>query len=168
MKIVFTGENEQQQTLYYFSTDLSDKGTENSGFLKFCEQWRNAAMPDQKCILSPARQRPFRACAIFSSPGAQPSCRTTRGIPLKDFDLGQWDLRPFGNYVKPIPIFSGNYQSDLLTFFTEQHAAAAGFSIGYQWRNNGSSVLLATKKPGRREEASSETQAPTAETAKGR
>ena len=89
------------------------------------------------------------------------------GIPLKDFDLGQWDLRPFGNYIKPIPIFSGNYQRDLLNFFTEQHAQPIGFNIGYQWRNNGSSVLLATKKPGRREQASSEAQAPAAASAKG-
>ena len=51
-------------------------------------------------------------------------------------------------YVKPIPIFSGYLQRDLLNFFTGQHAQPIEFNIGYQCKNNGSSVLLATKKPG--------------------
>ncbi len=34
VKITFSGDDQQKQTLYYFKTDLSDNGTEHSGFLK--------------------------------------------------------------------------------------------------------------------------------------
>jgi hypothetical protein len=39
VKITFTGENKQHQTLYYFATDLSNKGTKAAAS-QFCEQWR--------------------------------------------------------------------------------------------------------------------------------
>ncbi len=166
VKITFSGESKQPQTLYYFATDLSNKGTENSGFLKFCEQWRtgDSLVKSASYLLHDGS---FSRVRNFLLARSATLVQDDTGIPLKDFDLAQWDLRPFGNYIRPIPIFSGNYQRDLLNFFTEQHAQPIGFNIGYQWRNNGSSVLLATKKPGRREQASSEAQAPATAPVKG-
>ena len=38
-KIVFAGSDGEERTLYYFRTDLSNKGVPNSGFLKFCESF---------------------------------------------------------------------------------------------------------------------------------
>src|SRR4030081_3413155 len=37
VRIVFSGSDGQERTLYYFSTDLSNSGIKASGFLKFCE-----------------------------------------------------------------------------------------------------------------------------------
>jgi hypothetical protein len=166
VKIVFTGESKQQQTLYYFSTDLSNRGVENSGFLKFCEQWRSgdALIKSASYLL---HNNEFSQVRNFLLSRSAAIVQDDTGVPLKDYDLGQWDLRPFGNYIRPIPIFSGYLQKDLVNFFTEQHAQPLEFNIGYQWKNNGSSVLLATKKPGRREEASSEGQTSMAGAAKG-
>jgi hypothetical protein len=158
VKIVFTsGDGKQQQTLYYFSTDLSDKGVDKSGFLKFCDQWRtgDALIKSASYLL---HNSDFSHVRNFLLARSATIVQDDTGIPLKDYDLGQWDLHPYGNYVRPIPIFSGYMQKDLLNLFTEQHAQPIGFNIGYQWKNNGSSVLLATKKPGRLEEASSEGQ----------
>ena len=155
VKITFSGESKQTQTLYYFATDLSDKGTDNSGFLKFCEQWRtgDSLVKSASYLLHDDH---FGNVRNFLLARSDTIVQDDTGIPLKDFNLEQWDLRPFGNYVKPIPIFSGYHQRDLLNLFTEQHAQPLEFNIGYQWKNNGSSVLLATKKPGRRQQASSE------------
>src|SRR6202790_1777839 len=36
VRIVFAGSDGVERTLYYFSTDLSNSGVRNSGFLKFC------------------------------------------------------------------------------------------------------------------------------------
>ena len=36
-KVLFAGSDGEERTLYYFKTDLSNKGVPNSGFLKFCE-----------------------------------------------------------------------------------------------------------------------------------
>jgi hypothetical protein len=167
VKIVFTGESKQPQTLYYFSTDLSDKGVANSGFLKFCEQWRtgDALIKSASYLL---HNSDFSRVRSFLLAHSASIVQDDTGIPLKEYDMGQWDLRPFGNYIRPIPIFSGYLQKDLVSFFTEQHARPLEFNIGYQWKNNGSSVLLATKKPGRLEEASSEGQTSMAGSGKGR
>ena len=37
MKIAFKSKEGRDQTLYFFSTNLSNKGVAESGFLKFCE-----------------------------------------------------------------------------------------------------------------------------------
>ena len=39
VKIVFSGPDNKQQTLYYFRTDLANKGVQSSGFLEFCRQF---------------------------------------------------------------------------------------------------------------------------------
>ncbi|MGH6742351.1 MAG: hypothetical protein ACREDY_25545, partial [Bradyrhizobium sp.] len=36
VRILFSGKDGAEKTLYYFSTDLSNTGVKNSGFLKFC------------------------------------------------------------------------------------------------------------------------------------
>src|SRR5262245_32815368 len=36
VKIVFSGKDGKQQTLYYFRTDIADDGLKKSGFIKFC------------------------------------------------------------------------------------------------------------------------------------
>ncbi len=166
VKITFLGENKQKQTLYYFSTDLSDSGTDASGFLKFCEQWRRGdALIKSASYLLHANN--FSHVRDFLLTHSATIVQDDTGIPLKNYDLTQWDLKPFGNYVRPIPVFAGNYQRDLASFFTEQHAQAIDFNIGYQWKNKGSSLLLATKKPGRSEQAASEAQSSMAAPAKG-
>jgi hypothetical protein len=167
VKITFLSENKQKQTLYYFSTDLSDKGTEASGFLKFCEQWRrgDALIKSASYLL---HADGFSHVKNFLLTHSAAIVQDDTGIPLKNYDQNQWDLKPFGNYVRPIPIFSGYYQRDLVSFFTEQHAQAIEFNIGYQWKNKGSSVLLATPKPGRSEQAASEPQSSMAAPVKGK
>ena len=39
VKIVFSGNDAKPQTLYYFRTDLSNRGVQTSGFLQFCAQF---------------------------------------------------------------------------------------------------------------------------------
>lgn len=166
VKITFTGENKQHQTLYYFATDLSNKGTESSGFLKFCEQWRRGDALIKSASYLPHASN-FSHVRDFLLSRSAAIVQDDTGIPLRNFDRNEWDLQPFGKYVRPIPIFSGNYQRDLVSFFAEQKAKPIEFSIGYRWKSGGSSVLLATQKPGRREQASTEAQPATPAPAKG-
>jgi len=165
VKITFLGGNKQKQTLYYFSTDLSNGGTDKSGFLKFCAQWRRG-----DALLKSASYLPhasnFSHVRNFLLSHSTTIVQDDTGIPFKDFDRNQWELKPFGNYVRPIPIFSGYYQRGLARFFAKEHAQPIEFGIGYRWRNKGSSLLLATRKPSRSEQAASEAQPSTAAPAK--
>ena len=64
-------------------------------------------------------------------------------------------------------MFWRNYQRDLVSFFADRQAQPIEFSIGYQWKHGGSSLLLATRKSGRREQASSGAQPVAVAPAKG-
>ncbi len=157
VKITFLGGHKQKQVLYYFSTDLSNGGTKRSGFLKFCEQWArgDALIKSASYLLHSGN---FSHVRDFLLTHSATIVQDDTGIPFKYFDGKQWDLKPFGNYTRPIPIFAGYYQRGLARFFAKQKPQPIKFGIGYRWRNKGSSLLLAIKKPSRSEQAASETQ----------
>jgi hypothetical protein len=58
----------------------------------------------------------------------------------------KWELRPFGNYVGPIPLFRNRYQASLARLFQARERKGIEFGIGYQWRRNTSNLLLAIRK----------------------
>ncbi|MGO9987124.1 MAG: hypothetical protein ACLPIX_23345 [Rhodomicrobium sp.] len=155
VKIAFHGENNQQQTLYYFRTDLSNEGTQNSGFLKFCERFGAG-----DALLKSASYLPhsdnFSQVRTFLLKQSTTIVQDDSGIPLKNFESKEWDVQPFGRYVRPLSIFPRNYQPNMLSLFESQHAQPLQFSIGYRWKNRNSSLLLAVKKPARPEQASSQ------------
>ena len=148
VKITFSGDDHQTQTLYYFRTDLSDHGTEHSGFLKFCEQLGggDSFIKSASYLL---HSDEFSRVRDFLLEHSTTIVQDDSGIPLKDFDMKEWNVEPFGNYVRPISLFHHNYQADLRGFFVKRHPNPLRFSFGYQWRNGKSMVLLAMKEVSR-------------------
>ena len=146
VKIAFSDEDKQPHTLYYFKTDLSNQGTEHSGFLKFCEQ-----LGDGDALIKSAsyllHSDGFSTVRNFLLNHSATIVQDDSGIPLRKFDMKEWNVEPFGNYVRPISIFQRNYQSDLHGFFVKRHPQPLRFSFGYQWRGGKSMVLLAMKEP---------------------
>ena len=142
VKIVFSDGSGPPQTLYYFSTDLSDGGVKTSGFLQFCAKLgaADSFLKSASYLLhsgSFARVRSFlldRSAAILEDDS---------GIPLAFFDAKQWRLQPFGHYLHPLGIFPNAYQPDMAQLF--RNAAPLDFGIGYLWRKNESNLLLATR-----------------------
>lgn len=153
VKITFSGENREQQTLYYFATDLSDSGTKDSGFLRFCEK-----LGPGDALLKSASYLPhsnnFSKVRDFLLARSATIVEDDSGIPLRDFDQKEWDLKPFGAYMKPIAKFPGRYQPGLRELFLRSRAQPINFSIGYRWKSGTSSILLATKKPAAGSQAS--------------
>ena len=145
-KITFTGDDKQLQTLYYFRTDLSNNGTEHSGFLKFCEQLggSDSLIKSASYLL---HSDEFSQVRNFLLDHSTTIVQDDSGVRLKQFDLSGWDVEPFGKYVRPISLFSRNYQPDLHGFYVKRHPNPLRFSFGYQWKAGTSMVLLATKKP---------------------
>ena len=68
------------------------------------------------------------------------------GVPVRFFDDAKWTLKPYGNYVGPISLFSGNYQGKLKDLFVKAKAPRIDFGIGYRWRPSETNLLLAIKK----------------------
>jgi hypothetical protein len=67
------------------------------------------------------------------------------GIPVRFFKPEQWQLYPFGNYVRPLSIFPRAYQPQLNALYHKEHAGPLDFGIGYHWRPRQSNLLLAVK-----------------------
>ena len=148
VKITFSGDDHQRQTLYYFQTDLSNHGTEHSGLLKFCEQLGSgdSFIKSASYLL---HSNGFSRVRDFLLEHSTTIVQDDSGIPLKDFDMKDWNVEPFGSYVRPISLFHHNYQADLHGFFVKRHPHPLRFSFGYQWRSGKSMVLLAMKEVSR-------------------
>jgi hypothetical protein len=145
IRIVFSDKNHSRQTLYYFSGDVSNDGLRKSGLLKFCSKLgqTNAFIKSASYLLHRDRYADLRTFILKQSALV---LQDDSGIPISYFDSSKWELKPFGNYVGPIPLFRNRYQESLARLFRASDRKGIDFGVGYQWRRNSSNLLLAVKK----------------------
>jgi len=145
VKIVFSDTNHSNQTLYYFSTDLSDNGVRKSGFLEFCNKFgaSDSLIKSASYLLHGDRFAKVRGFLLDHSTMI---LQDDSGIPVAYFNFTKWRLQPFGRYVGPISLFGRRYQAQLTQLFHTGNSIALDFGIGYRWRRDESNLLLAVKK----------------------
>jgi hypothetical protein len=145
IRIVFSDKNHSRQSLYYFSGDVSNDGLRTSGLLKFCGKLgqTNAFIKSASYLLHRDRYSDLRTFILKQSTLV---LQDDSGIPISYFDSSKWELKPFGNYVGPIPLFRNRYQASLARLFRASSRKGIDFGVGYQWRRNSSNLLLAVKK----------------------
>ncbi|MBS0235570.1 MAG: hypothetical protein JSR99_19045 [Proteobacteria bacterium] len=133
----------KKNTLYYFSTDLSDGGIKSSGFLTFCDTLGHgdSFIKSASYLMHSDHFSTVRDYLLTHSVSL---LEDDSGIPVRFFAQG-WKLHPYGRYVGPIGLFAGQYQSKLNEVFTKDHATPIDFSLGYRWRPAESNILLAVK-----------------------
>jgi hypothetical protein len=142
VRIVFAGKDGAEKTLYYFSTDLSNTGVKNSGFLKFCQ----TLAPGNSLIKSASyllHSGSFTAARNFLLANSATIIQDDSGIPLGDYNSRNWRFFPFGRYAGPISEFPGRYQQSYAELF--RRAQPMDFGIGYRWRSHESNLLLAVR-----------------------
>jgi len=144
IKIVFSDGSGPPQTLYYFSTDLSDSGVKTSGFLEFCAKL-GAADSFIKSASYLLHGSNFSRVRGFLLDHSATLLEDDSGVPLAYFDPKKWRLQPFGHYFPPLSIFPGSYQPRMAELY--RNAAPLDFGLGYRWRKNESNLLLATRLP---------------------
>ncbi|MEW6767649.1 MAG: hypothetical protein AB1342_06410 [Pseudomonadota bacterium] len=145
VKIVFSdGKDGRKQTLYYFSTDLSDSGLKVSGFLAFCDKLgRGDSFIKSASYLMHGGN--FKTIRSFLLARSDLLLQDDSGIPLGYFNRKAWQFQPLGRYLGPIEIFPGTYQPQMADLFRNVTPIPLDFGIGYRWRNNESNMLLATR-----------------------
>ncbi|ANW05612.1 hypothetical protein LMTR13_16270 [Bradyrhizobium icense] len=145
VRIIFTGSDGQEKTLYYFSTDLSNSGVKASGFLKFCETLApgNSLIKSASYLLHSGN---FTTVRNFLLNNSATIIQDDSGIPLGYYSTRKWRLFPFGRYLGPIDEFPGRYQESYAALF--RRAQPIDFGIGYRWRTPETNVLLAVRLPG--------------------
>lgn len=145
VRITFAGSDGQARTLYYFSTDLSNAGARNTGFLKFCETLGpgNSLLKSASYLLHSGNFTVVRDWLLANSATI---IQDDSGIPLANYNARQWRFFPFGRYLGPIDEFPGRYQERYAELFTR--AQPIDFGVGYRWRMYESNLLLSVKVPG--------------------
>lgn len=144
VKIVFSEGGGPYQTLYYFSTNLSDESVVSSGFLAFCSKL-GAADSFIKSASYLMHKGGFDRVRNFLLDDSATIVQDDSGIPLGFFDSRKWRLQPFGRYLYPISEFPGVYQPRMTELFRPGNAIPIDFGIGYRWRRNESNILVAQK-----------------------
>jgi hypothetical protein len=144
VRITFAGSDGVERMLYYFSTDLSNSGVRNSGFLKFCETLApgNSLIKSASYLLHAGN---FTTVRNFLLANSATIVQDDSGIPLGDYDPKKWRFFPFGRYAGPIDKFPNMYQPAYAELF--QRSQPMDFGIGYRWRSFESNLLLSVRLP---------------------
>ena len=144
VKILFTGPGGKDQTLYYFSTDLSDDTAGQSGFLTWC-----AALGPGPGFLKAAsylmHTGGFDTTRQFLLGHCSAILQDDSGIPMRYFPQRDWTIRLFGAYHGPIATFKQFPQPELDQLTTSQKPAPLPFGVGYRWHPGESSLIFAVK-----------------------
>lgn len=133
----------QQQTLYYFTTDISDGGLASSGFLKFCDHF-GVGCSFLKSSSYLMFESGFDRIRNFILDHSSTIVQDDAGIPLANFNRDKWNIRVFGNYIGPIEIFKQHYQPKLMEIFQQSSPPPLEFNFGYRWNYKESHLIVAT------------------------
>ncbi len=143
VKIVFSGSDGAEQTLYYFKTDLSNKGVATSGFLQFCQsfgQGDSFVKSASYLLHNPG----FSEVRDFLLKNSTALLQDDTGIPVKYLSPSEWQLHPYGTYMRPIAQFRHNDQPKLMDLYRKSKPAPLNFAVSYHW-GKPSNLLLALK-----------------------
>lgn len=148
VKLAFLPEGETEpRTLYYFSTDLSNAGlTKHPELAQFVSQLDNPVtyLKAASYLMYNGSFSGIRDTILATSSHL---LQDDSGMPLKSFDSAKWDLKFYGNYTRPIGLFSNRYQSDLRQVYTSnKDIQPLDFGIGYKFGVNQSNLMLAKTK----------------------
>lgn len=144
VRIRFIGTGGREQSLFYFSSDLSDWGVRSQpGFLRFCEK-QGTGNGFVKAASYLMHQDGFGRARDFLLTRTRHLVQDDSGIPFRFFQPEQWDLSLHGHYPGPIELFKQHFQPDLDAAFRSSGAAPLPFGVGYQWRPSVSSLLIGT------------------------
>jgi hypothetical protein len=134
------------QTLYYFTTDISDGGIKSTpGFLKFCERIGTGSsfLKSSSYLMF---ENGFVTIRNFILGHSNTIVQDDSGIPLAYFNPDKWNLRLFGNYLGPIELFKQYYQPKLQELFAQSNRPPLDFGFGYRWNYKEANLIVATRK----------------------
>jgi len=134
------------QTLYYFTTDISDGGIKATpGFLKFCQRLG----PGSSFLKSSSYlmfEEGFATIRNFILEHSNRVVQDDSGIPLAYFDPNKWSLRLFGTYPGPIELFKQHFQPKLQELFAQGNSPPLEFGFGYRWNPKEANLMVEERK----------------------
>ncbi|HEX4706746.1 MAG TPA: hypothetical protein VH229_03365 [Candidatus Udaeobacter sp.] len=134
------------QTMYYFTTDISDGGIKATpGFLKFCQRLgAGASLLKSSSYLM--FENGFATIRNLVLDHSRLIVQDDSGIPLTYFDPNKWSLRFFGVYLGPIELFKQHFQPRLQELFAQSNPPPVDFGFGYRWNYKEANLMVADRK----------------------
>jgi hypothetical protein len=133
------------QTLYYFTTDISDGGIGSSpGFLRFCDHFGvgGSLLKASSYLMF---EEGFNRIRNFVLDHSKIIIQDDAGIPIADFNRQKWNIRVFGNYIGPIEIFKQHNQAQLTQLYQSTNPPPLNFNYGYRWSYKQSNIIVAER-----------------------
>jgi len=134
------------QTLYYFTTDISDGGIKATpGFLKFCQRLGvgSSFLKSSSYLMF---ENGFATIRNFILEHSNRIVQDDSGIPVTYLDPNKWSLRFFGAYLGPIDLFKQHHQPRLEELFAQSNPPPLEFGFGYRWNYKEANLLIAQRK----------------------
>jgi hypothetical protein len=134
------------QTLYYFTTDISDSGIKSTpGFLKFCQRLGTGSsfLKSSSYLMF---EEGFATIRNFILEHSNRIVEDDSGIPLAYLDPNKWSLRLFGTYLGPIELFNQHFQPKLQELFAQSNPPPLEFGFGYRWNWKEANLMVAERK----------------------
>ena len=131
VRIRFKRKEAREQTLYYFSGDLSNGGlTAHAGLLRFCERLGRG-----RALLKAASYLPhesdFSRIRDWLLGHSASILQDPSGIPFAHFTNANWRLNVWGNHAAPINLFA-KYTQPALAEALAKPRPPLPFGFGYQ------------------------------------
>jgi hypothetical protein len=134
------------QTMYYFTTDVSDGGIKATpGFLRFCQRF-GVGSSFLKSASYLMFESGFATIRNFILEHSNRIVQDDSGIPVEYFDANKWNLRLFGVYLGPLELFKQHYQSRLQELFAQSNPPPLDFGLGYRWNYKEANLIVAERK----------------------
>ncbi len=148
VEITFTDINKQPKTLYYFSLNAADGGLKsNKGFVTYLKNMGpiNTYLKGASYLMHKNYFSIIRNTILNQS---QHVIQDDSGIAFHYFteSSSKWNYTFYGQYLKPISLFSAFYQADLDSLYKKQGSKPIGFGIGYNFKDKNSNFMIASKQ----------------------
>jgi hypothetical protein len=146
VRISFLGAQGKPQTLYYFSTNIASWALkQDASFLRFCDGL-GAMNGFTKSASYLMHLSEFHSIRDYLLTHCHTMTQDDSGIMWKDFPRETWDVKAYGWYPGPIPLFKQHYQADLAEYYRTTEVPGLPFGIGYQWRPKHSTLIYGVSK----------------------
>lgn len=148
VKISFLPAGESQpRTLYYFSVDLSNEALEKTPeFNTFVKQIQQPVTYLKAASYLMYRDN-FSNIRNLILEKSSSLLQDDSGMPVSYFDASKWDMKFYGTYTRPIPLFSIREQPELRKIYqSDTSIKSLDFGIGYQFEVGQSNLMLALSK----------------------
>src|SRR5947208_7039739 len=134
------------QTMYYFTTDISDGGINATpGFLKFCQRLATGSsfLKSSSYLMF---EQGFATIRNFILEHSNMIVQDDSGIPLAYFDPNKWRLRLFAVYLGPPDIFKQHHQHRLQETLRPRKRPPLARGFGYRWNYKEANLIMAERK----------------------